>query len=659
MLRSTKRRVAGIVLLALAALTGATLFSYRHQDPIFIELLPLELHLEYERADNLAGMVGATWARLLVETFGATSFLFPLLFLAAGLGKLRSSRATLSITRKIAIAGGLLALSGLSLFYDPMEKVGFSRIKEPAGIVGKHIGSGLADSLNESGAIAVLCGVFLLSVVLALRISFKQTTRSVKSMVQIIFLPVGFVRKGLATVGISARGGVRAEAHPTHRDKTPISRREQELPMSARTGPEKAAGAGARDIADLPLLTSPAEYSPPSIALLSTPAKPDQATKQKEIRDTSGSIEAKLMEFGVKGKVENVEVGPVVSLFEFAPAPGVKISRITTLADDLAMALGSKHIRIVAPLPGKSAVGVEVPNRQRDIIRLATVLGSEAFRASSSPLTVALGEEGTGTPLTADIARMPHLLVAGSTGSGKSVALNTIIVSLLFKASPDQVRLILIDPKAVEFTGYDALPHLLTPPISDVQKARIALGWAVRETERRNKFLAEHSARNIVAYNKKAGRRNNKGEPVSAGSGKRVKTLPHIVIIIDELADLMMVSADEVEGHITRLSQMARAAGIHLILATQRPSVDVVTGVIKANLPVRIALKVSTQVDSRVILDTGGAERLLGHGDMLFIPPGSPEPLRAHGAFVTDEEIERVGSFVRRQGRTSYLGELA
>ena len=373
-------------------------------------------------------------------------------------------------------------------------------------------------------------------------------------------------------------------------------------------------------------------YKKPSVDLLNKiDSKPDDKSKKKVLKNAS-LLEKTLSDFGVEAKVNQVTVGPTITRYELQPSPGVKVSKIVNLTDDIALSLAAKSIRIEAPIPGKSAIGIEVPNEEAQMVTLREVLESDEFNKFESPLAMGLGKDIAGKPIIADIGKMPHLLIAGSTGSGKSVCVNTLINSILYKSNPDEVKFLLIDPKVVELANYNGIPHLLIPVVTDPKKASNALNWAVTEMNRRYKLFAESSVKDITSYNEKS-----------------EEKLPKIVIIIDELADLMMVSANDVEDYICRLAQMARAAGMHLIVATQRPSVDVITGVIKANIPSRIAFAVSSQTDSRTILDMGGAEKLLGKGDMLFYPLGAAKPVRLQGAFISESESERVIDYVKSQ----------
>ena len=386
-------------------------------------------------------------------------------------------------------------------------------------------------------------------------------------------------------------------------------------------------------------------YVYPPIDILSKMEKASLKGGTKSLTDTAARLQKTLYSFGVSAKVENVTVGPAITRYELKPAEGVRVSKIANLADDIALNLAAETIRIEAPIPGKQAVGIEVPNKQKEMVGLREVIESEAFKNNDSKLSVALGKDVAGSAVIANIAKMPHVLIAGSTGSGKSVCINTIITSIIYNSKPSEVKLVMVDPKVVELSVYNGIPHLLIPVVTDPKKAAGALAWAVQEMDNRYNLFAEKGVRDLVGYNKAA---------EHEGAGK----LPQIVIIIDELADLMMVAAKEVEESICRLAQKARAAGMHLVIATQRPSVDVITGLIKANVPSRIAFAVSSQVDSRTILDQVGAEKLLGKGDMLYFPSGASKPTRVQGAFVSDEEVEQIVNFVKSNGTAVYSEDI-
>ena len=387
-------------------------------------------------------------------------------------------------------------------------------------------------------------------------------------------------------------------------------------------------------------------YEYPPIELLSKPDKKKLKGGAKALTDTATKLQKTLYSFGVSAKVENVSVGPAITRYELKPAEGVRVSKIANLADDIALNLAAETIRIEAPIPGKQAVGIEVPNKEKEAVHLREVLESEEFQNNKSKLTVALGKDVAGNIQLADMAKMPHVLIAGSTGSGKSVCINTIISSIIFNAKPSEVKMVMVDPKVVELSVYNGIPHLLIPVVTDPKKAAGALAWAVQEMDNRYNLFAAKGVRDIKGYNKAIEKEEGQGK------------LPQIVIIVDELADLMMVAAKDVEEAICRLAQKARAAGMHLVIATQRPSVDVITGLIKANVPSRIAFAVSSQVDSRTILDSVGAEKLLGKGDMLFFPTGYPKPVRVQGAFVSDEEVEKIVGFVKQNGTANYSEDI-
>jgi S-DNA-T family DNA segregation ATPase FtsK/SpoIIIE len=408
----------------------------------------------------------------------------------------------------------------------------------------------------------------------------------------------------------------------------------------------------------------------PPLSLLDPPRPTGHRYSEEALQALSRLLELKLMDFGVEAEVGAVHPGPVVTLFEVELAPGVKVSKVTALAKDLARALSKVSVRVVEVIPGKSAIGIEIPNEQRETVFLSEVLRSEVYEQSRSPLTLVLGKDIGGTPMVADLAKMPHVLIAGTTGSGKSVAINAMVLSLIFKSKPDEVRLIMVDPKMLELSVYEGIPHLLTPVVTDMKEAANALRWCVGEMERRYRLMASLGVRNIAGYNRKVLDAQRDGSPLRDPFWKPdplieepqevppLRPMPYIVVIIDELADMMMVVGKKVEELICRLAQKARAAGVHLLLATQRPSVDVITGLIKANIPTRIAFQVSARVDSRTILDQMGAEQLLGHGDMLYLPPGSSLPLRTHGAFVDDNEVHRVVEWLRKSGQPNYVDEI-
>jgi S-DNA-T family DNA segregation ATPase FtsK/SpoIIIE len=401
-------------------------------------------------------------------------------------------------------------------------------------------------------------------------------------------------------------------------------------------------------------------YQIPPISLLNNPPSKSRTITEKELKANASLILSKLKDFGVDGEILEIKPGPVITMYEFTPAPGIKINKIVSLADDLAMALKAAPVRVVAPIPGKNAVGIEIPNRSRELVSLRRILASKEFMASNAPLTLALGTDIEGVPVMTNLAKMPHLLIAGATGTGKSVGLNTMILSLLYKNNPSELKFIMIDPKRIELSHYEGIPHLLHPVVIDPREALPVLKWAVSEMEQRYIIFKDHGMKGLDSYNKKVKKENPKARTTLATlttEDSEVGLLPKIVVVIDEMADLMMINR-EVEVFIARLAQMARAAGIYMIVATQRPSVDVITGLIKSNFPSRISFRVSSKIDSRTILDSSGADQLLGLGDMLFLLPGTSNLKRVHGAYVSEDELDKVIEFIREQKGPDYIKEI-
>src|SRR6056297_1576466 len=475
-----------------------------------------------------------------------------------------------------------------------------------------------------------------------------------------------------------ALDGLSAEVDPeparlesfSSRDETPVAagRSLKISPFKKDEQPTQSKDKGGKQSSLLEDIESPI----PPISLLDPPEEhQEKGYSEESLEHMSRLLEEKLSDFGVSVEVVEVNPGPVITRFEIKPAPGVKVSKISNLAKDLARSLAVLSVRVVEVIPGKSVVGIEIPNEEREMVRLSEVLGARVFKESSSPLTLALGNDIGGNPMVANLSKMPHLLVAGTTGSGKSVGVNAMLLSMLLKAGPEEVRFIMVDPKMLELSIYDGIPHLLAPVVTDMKEAANALRWCVAEMERRYKLMASLGVRNLAGYNRKIKDAVAAGEPLLDPFWKpdeylandeqerpELDTLPFIVVVIDEFADMMMIVGKKVEELIARIAQKARAAGIHLILATQRPSVDVITGLIKANIPTRISFQVSSKIDSRTVLDQGGAEQLLGHGDMLYLPPGSGLPVRVHGAFVDDDEVHRVVSAWKARGEPVYVDDV-
>ncbi len=590
------------------------------------------------RVQNLFGPAGAHWAGFLVGTAGLAAFWVPVLLLLLSL-QVFGSHSARSIG--CTAAGGLLlifATAGLfAMGEDPV--VIFEKSYPAGGLVGHPLQALLSRYFNPAGAAVLLGLLVLVGFILATGFSllgFFRRLRAAWAAASDRLLTWYLKRRERRE---RARRGLQAEAEKRRQRVKEV----RVAPPAPK--PPKIAPAPRQEVFEF--MHGGKGYRLPPVTLLEDPDPHPVSQDPESLRMQSALLEKKLEDFGVNGRVVAVSPGPVVTTFEYEPAPGVKINKVANLSDDLALALRAASIRIVAPIPGKAAIGIEVPNPVREIVKFKEVVASAAFEKSRSRLTICLGKDIVGNPVTAELDKMPHLLIAGATGTGKSVALNAMICSLLYKARPDEVKLIMVDPKRIELSSYDGIPHLITPVVTDARKATNALFWAVREMERRYERLSELRARNIRQYNQKI-----EGEP-KGGEGKPER-LPYIVIVIDELADLMMVASRDVEVALTRLAQMARAAGIHLILATQRPSVDVLTGIIKANFPTRLTFQVSSKTDSRTIIDTNGAESLLGAGDMLFLPPGTGKLQRIHGAFLSEGELTRIVEFVRQQEKPDY-----
>ena len=654
----------GIVLLVLSTLMLLSLLSHSPTDPTLFG--PRD---RFEKVHNLVGSAGANAAEGALQLLGFCAYLLPILLAWSGWRRFwnrpgvgRPLRATGSLVLVLSCAA-LLSL-GLG-----ERRIGGSPY-DAGGWIGSILASFLSAHLNVPGAALVCLGLAGVGLLMATRISLAELTSRLRGLVQGVTgkLVVTWARRREMRRKEALRSEV-VRKHARGREETPrkppepaaetLSEPRPEAKRSeVRPEPRREKSPAAQTafgfVASLP------GYLPPPLSLL-LEGKEEEAVDDRELMETAKHITSKFQEFQVDGQVAQIHPGPVVTTFEFKPDAGVKYSKITSLSDDLCLAIQAESARIDR-VSGKSTVGIEVPNKHREVITLRTLLASEKFASSPSKLTLALGKRIHGEPFIADLARMPHLLIAGATGTGKSVCLNTMITSILYKASPEEVKFILIDTKRLELGVYEQIPHLLTPVVTEPKHASNALKWATLEMERRYRQLAECGVRNIDQFNSLLALSRREKKPLTtsvttADGGTReeeVKPLPFVVVVIDELADLMMTAAADIEESITRLAQMARAVGIHLILSTQRPSVDIITGVIKANFPSRIAFRVSSKVDSRTILDTNGAEQLLGNGDMLFLPPGSSRLMRIHGALLTEVEANRVVAFLRRQGKPEY-----
>lgn len=584
------------------------------------------------------GKIGSFIAESMMSFLGITSFWVPLLLLIFSF-QLFSPVTSFGRLPYIfaGCSGILIASSGLLGTTGIASVTLFGRRYPAAGYLGNLLHTYLGTYFGGPGSVVLLAALFIISLMVSVRFSPYFCGRRIAETYGVLrekypIRPAALFKRQAAekdNARITGRkpAAPAIEQHDEQDIIVPSVHEPVQLPLDD--------GAVKEDFKLLPLSTG--EYRLPSLTLLDKPEKRDIALDRDYYLAVSRELEAKLLDFGVSGKVVGISPGPVITTYEFSPAPGVKINKIVSLADDIALGLKAESVRIVGSIPGKAALGIEIPNPERNIVHIRDILANERFQKTKSKLTIGLGMDVVGNPVVADLAKMPHLLIAGATGSGKSVAVNVIICSILFNATPEEVRLLMVDPKRIELSCYEAIPHLLHPVVVDPRMASRALHWAVREMERRYELMEEAKVKSIATYNEVA-----------------EEKLPLIVIIIDELADLMMVSSKEVEDAVARLAQMARAAGMHLILATQRPSVDVLTGLIKANFPTRMSFKVSSKIDSRTILDTTGAEHLLGSGDMLFSPPGTARIQRIHGAYISEQETERIVQFLKEQGMARY-----
>jgi S-DNA-T family DNA segregation ATPase FtsK/SpoIIIE len=622
-----RREITGILLFFLVILTLVSLLSYSPADPS-INNARAAGHIH-----NFFGLFGAHLADILIGLFGLGAFWIPILLLLTSLHIFGGHPGKAII---LTIIGGIILMitTGSLLSLKHNHIIIFGSKFSSGGIIGIPLKSFLVKYSNVVGGAIILVLLWIIGLILATGFSLIrfakrswQTTR--------------FSADRLKTLFIKWR-----EQRKKSKKETPIKEKREIKIKPPKPRPIKEAPVPRQEVFDF--MRSGTGFQLPSINLLDNFKEELSSADNENLSMQSKLLEKKLDDFNVKGQVVAVSPGPVITTFEYEPAPGVKINKIVNLSDDLALALRAISIRIVAPIPGKAVIGIELPNASREVVRFKGIVASSAFEKSKSKLTICLGRDIIGNPVVAELDKMPHLLIAGATGTGKSVALNSMICSLLYKSIPDEVKLIMIDPKRIELSSYDGIPHLITPVVTDLKKATNALFWAVREMERRYELLSEKKCRHVRQYNQKIEKEKN------SDKSQPLEKLPYIVIVIDELADLMMSASRNVEVALTRLAQMARAAGIHLILATQRPSVDVLTGIIKANFPTRLTFQVSSKTDSRTIIDTNGAENLLGDGDMLFLPPGTAKLQRIHGAFISEEELSRIIGFLKNQKEPEY-----
>jgi S-DNA-T family DNA segregation ATPase FtsK/SpoIIIE len=658
-LKRRLREAGALLLLPLALYLLVCLLSYNDQDPSWGHMGIAD------RATNFGGSIGANIANLLRYIFGLVSYCFPLLLLALGIQVLRARGE-----RVVAPWEPSLRLIGFVFFFITGPALVYLNVDSPVlpegpgGIVGKWVGRGLHSAFGDKGAPLLLLAVFLIAVTLATGLSwFKLMDLTGQGVVRLGGWFGGKMRRApevMAARNARAEREVVKKADAIKQAKREPVRIETPVPMVVKS--DRASREN-----QIPLFTGASmDGEVPPLSLLDEAPPQGPGYSEETLEVLSRQVELKLKDFRIEARVMGVYPGPVITRFELEPAAGVRGSQVSSLDKDIARGLSVVSVRVVDVIPGKNVIGLEIPNTKKQIVYLSEILRSEKYDQMKSPLALALGKDIGGKAVVTDLAKMPHLLVAGTTGSGKSVAVNAMVLSLLYKASPKDVRMIMIDPKMLELSVYEGIPHLLAPVVTDMKEAANALRWCVAEMERRYKLMAAVGVRNLGGFNKKVKDAENSGQPLldplfranpdmPGMVAEPLEPLPHIVIIIDEFADMMMIVGKKVEELIARLAQKARAAGVHLILATQRPSVDVITGLIKANIPTRIAFQVSSKIDSRTILDQSGAEALLGHGDMLYLPPGTATPERVHGAFVDDHEVHNVVEWLRAQGAPNYI----
>jgi len=650
---------------ALAFILWFALFTYDPADPGFSQATTSV------EVQNGAGRIGALLADLLFNFFGRPAYLFTVMVVYLGWMLYREQKTKIQLTkldfalRLSGFAATLVTSCALAtLHFSP---VGFN--ETAGGIIGQITGNRLADVMKLLGASTLLFCLWIASISLFLGISW------IAVMDRVGYWTLAGIDKAKLKLGElrdKAEGRRQAAVRQDFVKVEKQLKANRQRPRIGPVVPSLEPSVRAEKERQVPLFDPPAAGELPPLSLLDDPPEQEAGYSEDSLEAMSRLVELKLKDFNIDVEVRSVSPGPVITRFELDPAPGVKVSQIVNLAKDLARSLSVVSVRIVEVIPGKSFVGLEIPNENRQLVTLGEIIKSRAYDDLASPLTLALGKDIGGSPVVVDLARMPHLLIAGTTGSGKSVGINAMVLSILYKAHPEHVRLIMIDPKMLELSAYEDIPHLLAPVVTDMREAANSLRWCVAEMDRRYTLMSALGVRNIGGYNRKVRDAIAAGDPIKDPTFKppdlfdedktvahpTLTPLPFIVVIIDELADLMMIVGKKVEELIARLAQKARASGIHLILATQRPSVDVITGLIKANVPTRIAFQVSARVDSRTILDQQGAENLLGHGDMLYLPPGTSLPVRVHGAFVSDGEVHAVVRHLKQSGTPRYIDEI-
>ncbi|MBO9481695.1 DNA translocase FtsK [Salinisphaera sp. G21_0] len=663
--------------LVLAAFLVLALASYDKVDPGWSHIGPVK------DIANSAGRIGAWSADLLLTLFGFLAWMVPVILVIKAIRVFRYRHepdewnSWLLLIRSMGFILSIASGAALaSLHYHGLSELFPS---SSGGIIGELLIQLFLPAFNVTGSTLLLMALFLLGVTLYTDLSWFRLMDSVGYWS--LRFAVYCKEKLLALYfALQEKLAARKQSQPEQSDLSPVKKQEPALKLQEDSIPLAPPVIEKRADKPKPVIVPPparekapplVEHTPlgslPTASLLDEARPSGKAMSPESLDAMSRLLELKLKDFSVDVEVVAVHPGPVITRFEIQPAPGTKASKITNLASDLARSLAVVSVRVVEVIPGKSVMGIEIPNDDRETVFYSEIISSRAFDDAQSPVSLALGHDISGQPVIVDLAKMPHLLVAGTTGSGKSVGINAMILSMLFKSSPEDVRLIMIDPKMLELSIYDGIPHLLAPVVTDMKEAANALRWCVAEMERRYKLMAYLGVRNIAGYNRKVKDALEKGEPhrdpfyqpVSAEDvAPELGTLPFIVVVVDEFADMMMIVGKKVEELIARIAQKARAAGIHLILATQRPSVDVITGLIKANVPTRISFQVSSKIDSRTIIDQGGAEQLLGHGDMLYLPPGTSVPVRIHGAFVADDEVHRVVADWQLRGTPDFVEEI-
>jgi S-DNA-T family DNA segregation ATPase FtsK/SpoIIIE len=652
------REILAVVVLVAALLAALSLLSFNPRDR------SLSTPSGNLATHNWGGPAGAFVADLLLQTLGLAAYLLPLFLFTVSYGLFRDSYERLRRTKFI---GGLLLVWSAATFLSLVRMVEAGW--QAGGVVGDFTAGSLVAFFSRVGAYVIVLPTLLLSIAAVSQKSLLHLfERSHKLLAKLNKSIAAGIERMKKSWRVRQERGENKKTPEREYIPPPIVLKEELKEEPQKRAKKKASAPPAQ--LDFPEL-SQGGYRLPPLELLDVSDGEHVRLDKETLEANSLILQNKLADFGVQGEVVAVKPGPVITMYEFKPAAGVKVRRIVTLADDLSMALRAMSIRILAPIPGESVVGIEIPNPRREKVFLRQVIESDLYQNADSKLTLALGRDISGQPFIADLARMPHLLVAGATGTGKSVSINAMILSMLYKASPQDLQFIMIDPKMLELSIYENLPHMIVPVVTEPKKAAAALFWAMDEMDRRYRLMRDKGARNIDHYNRmiekdapdkhKVVDLNEAEAPAEVIGGALPEKaplvherLPRIVIIVDELADLMMSVGRDIEEYITRLAQKARAAGIHMILATQRPSVDVITGLIKANFPARISFQVTSRVDSRTILDSIGSERLLGDGDMLFLPPGTAHLGRVHGAYVSDQEIHKVMEFINQQAKPHY-----